>query len=54
MSEAPFGCMSDSEKCDVAGEGMFAADVGAVLLAVFLCSSGPWWKHEGCEGQAAS
>ena len=54
LSEVPFGCMSDSEKSDVAGEGMFAADVGAVLLAVFLCSSGPWWKHEGCEGQAAS
>ena len=54
VSEAPFGCLSDSEKRDVAGEGMFAADVGAVLLAVFLCSSGPWWEHEGREKRAAS
>ena len=54
VCEAPFGCMSDSEKSDVAGEAMFAADVGSVLLAVFLCSSGPWWRSEGCDGRAAT
>ena len=47
VDRVPFDCLSEAERSDIAGESMFAADVGTVLLAVFLCSSGPWWKSEG-------
>ena len=47
VDAVPFECLSEAERSDIAGEGMFAADVGTVLRAVFLCSSGPWWTSAG-------
>ena len=47
VDAVPFDCLSEAERSYIAGEGMFAADVGTVLFAVFLCSSGPWRTSAG-------
>lgn len=36
--------LTPQQKSDLAGEAMFLPDVGSIVVAFFLSSSGPWWQ----------
>ena len=54
-TEVDFSCVTESEKQDLIGEGMFGPNVACLVLAFFLNPHGPWWSPaRNAERQAAS
>ena len=44
-----FDDLSASDRTDLAGEAMFAANVGSLIMAVFLGPAGPWWSEQSSD-----